>query len=490
MRLKLGLLAVVCALAAAGCTGFDGGFEASGGYSGSGGDFGATPGGVQDMGLARELIGKGRVPPAEAFNVEGMFSEHDLPLEGERCSTTLCLRGAMGIAPDEDEESSAWLQVGFSSTIDPETFQRPSLTIMATVDISGSMTGTPLDVSKAMMHALIDELRPTDSFGIVTYGSTSEVAFPVTPVTDVERLHAVVDGLSTDGSTNMEAGLRTAFGHLAATDGTTDLRRVWLFTDVQPNVGASTASEFETIVGNAADEGIGLTVFGVGLGLGQQVMIGMSHLRGGNAFSIFSAEDVEDLMAESWPWMACPIAYDLSMSVSPADGLTLAEAYGIPAADDSEDIGLEIASVFLSRKRGAILLRFLGVDGTPLSSDPHVELSLSYTSIDGESFVDRIVASVSAHELDDRGIASSQPSVRKTIALAVLVRAMRSAAEVYGDDQEAAVAIMERATTRIEADAAALSDEALETEVQLSRDLLALMQEGAEQGDLYSPSGY
>lgn len=34
-------------------------------------DFGATQGGVQDMGFARELIASGQVPPPEAFVVEG-----------------------------------------------------------------------------------------------------------------------------------------------------------------------------------------------------------------------------------------------------------------------------------------------------------------------------------------------------------------------------------------------------------------------------------
>ncbi len=43
---------------------------------------GATQGGVQDMQLARELIASGMVPPPEAFTVEGMFSEHVLPLAG------------------------------------------------------------------------------------------------------------------------------------------------------------------------------------------------------------------------------------------------------------------------------------------------------------------------------------------------------------------------------------------------------------------------
>src|SRR5262245_35045726 len=106
------LVAFALAFDAASCSG-------TGGFAG--GDFGATPGGVQDMGLARELIANGRVPPPEAFVVEGMFSEHELGLAGEPCATLLCLRSAVGVAPTLDGEPSGWVQVGLSSTIDPQT---------------------------------------------------------------------------------------------------------------------------------------------------------------------------------------------------------------------------------------------------------------------------------------------------------------------------------------------------------------------------------
>lgn len=470
-----------------GCMGMDS-VEMSGNY---GGDFGATPGGVQDMGFARELVEEGQVPPPEAFNVEGMFSEHDLPLEGTQCSTTLCLRGAMGVAPDEDDQSSAWLQVGLSSTINPETYERPSLTVVATVDVSGSMSGTPLRVSQEMMLALIDQLEPSDHFGLVTYGYSSEVVLPVTAATDLDRLRSAVNALSSNGSTNMEAGLRVSFDHIASVDVPTDLKRVWLFTDVQPNVSATTASQFETMVAEAAeDHDIGVTVFGVGVGLGQQVMVGMSHLRGGNAFSLFSSEDVTDLMEESWPWMACPIAYDLRMAVYPQDGLELSESYGIPADDGAVNIGLNVSTVFLSRKKGAILLRFLGPEGVGLEGSLEVNADLAYTSIEGEEITDHIMTSVSADELDDRGMAFSQESVAKSVALAVLVRGMHAASELYATDHDAGEAAMNAVVERIEADAEAIGDDALEAEAQLARDLRDLMAADANQGDLYSGSGY
>ena len=111
----------------------------SGAGVGSGSEFGATTGGIKDMNFARELIKNGRVPPAEAFLVEAMFAEHDLPLTGAPCATRLCLRGALGLAPTLSGEQSGWVQVGLSSTVDPETFARPPLSAIFTVDVSGSM---------------------------------------------------------------------------------------------------------------------------------------------------------------------------------------------------------------------------------------------------------------------------------------------------------------------------------------------------------------
>ena len=59
------------------------------------GEIGATPGGSQDLRFARELVVSGNVPPPEAITVEGMFSEHDLPLEGEPCRTSQASRSSL-----------------------------------------------------------------------------------------------------------------------------------------------------------------------------------------------------------------------------------------------------------------------------------------------------------------------------------------------------------------------------------------------------------
>src|SRR5689334_17183734 len=111
MRVLLASLLVISTVAACG------GMEGAGGPGG--GDFGATVGGVKDLHLARDLIARGQVPPAAALLVEAMFAEHDLGLAGPPCADTLCLRGALGVAPDAAGVSEGWMQVGLSSTIDP-----------------------------------------------------------------------------------------------------------------------------------------------------------------------------------------------------------------------------------------------------------------------------------------------------------------------------------------------------------------------------------
>jgi hypothetical protein len=82
-----------------------------------------------------------------------------------------------------------------------------------------------------------------------------------------------------------------------------------------------------------------------------------------------------------------------------------------------------------------------------------------------------------------------QTAVGKTVALAVLVSGMKNAALLYGDSPAMAAGIMRQAAVRITADAEFLDDEELGVEVQLANHLLALMEDGAPQGDLYGYPG-
>lgn len=487
----LGLLATT-ALAGAGC----GGMADVG--AGGGSDFGATPGGVQDMSFARELVANGQVPPPEAFLVEGMFSEHDLGLAGAPCPTLLCLRSAVAVAPTLDGEPSGWLQIGMSSTIDPEAFARPSLTLVAAVDVSGSMGWdysndeneypTPGALSRRLLHALSEHLGPQDRIAIVTYGSTVATPLALTAGDRQGLIERAIDDLDTNGSTNMEAGLQRAYevARDAIADGETEETRIVLFTDVQPNVGATSATEFEQMVTGGAEDGIGITVLGLGLGLGQEIMNAMSHLRGGNAFSLTRGEHVDRFVEENWPWFASPIAYDLSMKVAATEGFAIRDRYGFPEGAE-EELGLEVSTVFLSRRKGALLLRIAPdqSNGATALDAFAVQATLRYLTPEGEEVALQLDPGYEGQALDARGHYYEQPGTARTLALALLVTGMREAAVLYAGSRPDAVELMKVTRDRFAADAEVLNDASLTPELELATTLLELMQSGAFQGGLY-----
>jgi Ca-activated chloride channel family protein len=464
---------------------------ACGGMEGGGfgdDDFGATPGGVKDLTLARELIAAGQIPPAEALLVEAMFAEHDLGLTGPPCNETLCLKAGAGVAPDLAGVDHAWLQVGMSSNVDPDTWQRPATTFIYTVDVSGSMswdyTGdqpAPSRLALALLHALTDELDAQDEVAMVTYGSSIDTPLPITRGDQHAAVHAAIADLHEDGSTNMEAGLARAYElGVAARARGRDHVRIVLFTDTQPNLGATTPSEFETYVAAGAEDGVEITVIALGLGIGAEVLAGMSHLRGANAFSMVDNDDTAIFMDESYPWFTTPIAYDLSLAVTPSAGLTVDRAYGFP----SEETELAVSTVFLSKRKGALLVSLAPGDATALDT-LSANLDLAYTTPAGTPRGEALHVERGGAPLDERGQWFGQTSVASTTALALLVAGMHDAAEAYASDPVTAQTIMQAAYDRYAEDAAASEDLQLAIEVDFAAAMLQLIIDRAPQGSLY-----
>ena len=477
MRFRSGVLLLSMVLAACG---------ADGGYGGGGGT-GATVGGVKDMHLARELIARGQIPPPAALLVEGMFAEHDLGLAGAACLDTLCLRAAAGVAPDRDDVSRGWIQIGLSSNVDPAIYRRPATTFIYTVDVSGSMgwgggEATPGELARQVLHELADHIDAGDKAAIVTYGSS--VSVPLGFGSDRGRLHAAIDRLSEGGVTDMESGVRRALELGREARGRGELVRIVLFTDVQPNVGATSPSAFEQLVAGGADEGVAITVLGLGLGMGPEIMQSMAHVRGANAFGIITAADVDTFVADEYPWFVAPIAYDLSVGLALPAGLDVATPYGFPTGFADEPT-LTATSVFLSKRRGALLVSIAG-DATALEG-LDADLALTWTTPAGFARSTALHVTRGGAQVDARGQWFQQHATQRTTALALLVDGMHEAAEQYPFSRAEAEAIMAAAQARFEADATASGAEDLIPEVDLGRAMLALIRAGAPQGTRYGP---
>ena len=369
-------------------------FEVSAGGAG----YGATVGGAKDARHFRATA-EFEFPHPNTLTAEGLFSEHDLPLQDRvRGNDLFYLNGeAMPATLLTKPEVKYLGQIGLSSGLDAATWEREPLNLVAVVDKSGSMNGHPLDLVKKCLRQIHSQLGPDDQMSLVLYGATSHVHLAPTRATGSNRrqISAAIDAIVSEGSTNMEEGLQVGFGlareSQAAFRGRT---RVMQFTDERPNVGDTSAGGFMGIMEAGSRDGIGQTTIGVGVDFGAELASKVSAVRGGNLFFFSDEQAMMKTFTEDLDMMVTELAHDLDVTIRPAAGLRLVGVYGIPGEmlkwEGDRDVRFQVTTVFLSKNRGALYAAFAPeaedlpsrryVEGRPLAT-----VRLSYREFGAEA---------------------------------------------------------------------------------------------------------
>lgn len=336
----------------------------------AGSRLGATPGGAKDIRYFRDAINSGEFPHPNTITAEGLFSEHDLPLKDIAATSNdlLILKGEGVSAKVTGRPEVTFLaQLGFSSGLDAKTWHRAPLNIIAVVDKSGSMSGSPIALVKHSLHQVVSHLGADDQISIVLYGDRSHVYLAPTPTTKnhLTEINEAIDEIAIAGSTNMEEGLKVGFTLARETQksfhGTT---RVMQFTDERPNVGDTSAEGFMGMMEAASRDGIGQTTIGVGQEFGAELAGKVATVRGGNLFFFPDVSTAGNVFEEEFDTLVTELAYDLKVLIRPAAGLRLAGVYGIPgdmlkwSGSDGRGVEFQVNTIFLSKKKGAIYLAF------------------------------------------------------------------------------------------------------------------------------------
>ena len=179
------------------------------------------------------------------------------------------------------------MQIGINArAIDTESRKPANLSFV--IDTSGSMgIETRLNTVKQALRLRVDQMRPDDRIGIVSFGSNASVLLQPTPVTAAtkQRILTVVDGLSTSGSTSIDAGLNEGFRIADAAYQADHVNMVLLCTDGVANNGVSDADGLLSKYRRYLDKGIQLSTFGFGMGNYNDVMLEKLGNRGNGSYA-------------------------------------------------------------------------------------------------------------------------------------------------------------------------------------------------------------
>jgi len=175
----------------------------------------------------------------------------------------------------------------------------------------------------------------------------------------------------------------------------------------------------------------------------------ISSIPGGNYFYLATPEKLSQVFDRDFDLLVTPVAWAFEMVVHPTPGHRIAAAYGVPSWVDGEAGGagrLHIPTLFLSRNRGAIVLRMEPVAGAAFGDEPIGRTTLSYRT--AREAAPEIA---SGDVLLEDVVTDTQPGVQTAVMLVNTGLGLKRAATLAHDGRLAeALSVLEHADTLLD----------------------------------------
>lgn len=223
----------------------------------------------------------------------------DYVLAGNKIQTGLLLN-------ENGDENFFLLMVQPPKRVEPKDI--PPREYVFVVDVSGSMHGLPLTVSKKLMVKLLKDLRPGDKFNVLLFASTSailsEKSLPVTDSTIKEAIN-FIDRQDGGGGTELERALKRALD-LEQTKGMS--RSIVVVTDGYISFEQKTFNLIRKNLNNS-----NLFAFGIGSGINRHLIEGMARAGQGQPFMVLNNDEAEEIADKFRAYIESPVMTDIEI---------------------------------------------------------------------------------------------------------------------------------------------------------------------------------
>jgi Ca-activated chloride channel family protein len=194
------------------------------------------------------------------------------------------------------------------------------------LDVSGSMSGFPLDTAKALMRKLLSGLGKGDYFDVVVFAGASATLSDVpieASTANVEDVIEAVESLSGGGGTELMQALETAFDiPPCGEEGIS--RTLVLVTDGYVSVEAQSFKLVRERLGDA-----NLFTFGIGSSVNRALVEGLSRAGMGEPFVVLDPGAAEKEAKRFRSYVSSPVLTDVDVSF---DGLAAVDVLPRPGA--------------------------------------------------------------------------------------------------------------------------------------------------------------
>jgi len=237
----------------------------------------------------------------------------------------------------------------------PVSEQIPPREYVFIVDVSGSMWGYPLDISKDMMKKLLGNLKPTDRFNILlfSYGSGlfSEQSLEAN-VSNIRKGIDFIDRQQGGGGTELLPALKRAL----ALKGTEDYARSFvILTDGYVSVEKEAFDLIRENIDNA-----NFFSFGIGSSVNRFLIEGIAHAGMGTPFIVTSEEYAAATAEKFRKYIQTPVLTNIKTDY---DGFEVYDIQPLSLADVFAERPLIIFGKWKGEAKGSIRIEGLSGEG-------------------------------------------------------------------------------------------------------------------------------
>lgn len=215
--------------------------------------------------VMRNYLSEGNLPPSDSVRVEEYvnYFGQGYPNPSEHQAFGIYLDGAP--SPFTQSERYHMLRVGVQGyQISDDERKDAALTFV--IDVSGSMDmDNRLGLVKRSLELLVEQLRPSDSVGIVVYGTEAHIVLDPTSGSRKGEILDAIYALQPEGTTNAEAGIRLGYKMAMRAYNPDGINRVILCSDGVANVGETGPEAILEEIRHYVEEGVTLTSIGFGM---------------------------------------------------------------------------------------------------------------------------------------------------------------------------------------------------------------------------------
>jgi len=268
---------------------------------------------------------------------------------------------------------------------------RSPLTVICSVDRSGSMAGEKLKLTMATLRFLVSQLAATDKFGLVVWDDTVQTQFSPALMDEKGKQSALeaIKQVRAGATTNLSGGLLQGLSEAISDPDLAEPGRtssVLLFTDGLANRGLTDSAKIAECMKGAledcSDNQPSVFTFGFGEDHDAEMLRTIADVGEGLYYYIENKEAIPQTFADCLGGLLSVVAQNMVLVVEPCEGVSILKVHSkVPTKnlnDEGGPVELTLGDVYSEEERNVLLTVRLSARDGPMDARRVCHLKLKY----------------------------------------------------------------------------------------------------------------